>query len=119
MLLVLGLTDVDWMAWYRPFSRKRFDEAAVAGCLFQQTLPHVDPNQPCTIGADGVQMPRNSMKMLGTSWLKVPRSAPFMPGIHRAQRFVHGAWLLPHLLHFPITILPCNLPATLLAIAGT
>src|SRR5215210_7675080 len=33
--------------------------------------------------------------MLGTSWLKAPRTPPFMPGIHRAQRFLHLACLLP------------------------
>jgi len=32
--------------------------------------------------------------MLGTSWLKAPRTPPFMPGIHRAQRFLHLAALL-------------------------
>jgi hypothetical protein len=33
--------------------------------------------------------------MPGTSWLKAPRTPAFKPGIHRAQRFVHLAHLLP------------------------
>jgi len=33
--------------------------------------------------------------MPGTSWLKNPRTPPFMPGPHRAQRFLHLAALLP------------------------
>jgi hypothetical protein len=33
--------------------------------------------------------------MVGTSWLKAPRTPPWKPGIHRAQRFVHLAWLPP------------------------
>jgi hypothetical protein len=33
--------------------------------------------------------------MPGTSWLKAPRTPVFKVGIHRAQRFVHGAWLTP------------------------
>jgi hypothetical protein len=94
-LLSLGLTDADWTAWYRLFSRQRFDEAQVAGYLFRETLVHVAPDQPYTIGVDGVQVPRSSMKMPGTGWLRAPRTAPFMRGIHRAQRFVHGAWLVP------------------------
>lgn len=94
-MLALGLTDADWTAWYRMFSRQRFDEARVAGCLFHETLAHVDPGDPYTIGVDGMQVPRSSVKMPGTGWLKDPRTPPFMPGIHRAQRFVHGAWLLP------------------------
>lgn len=94
-LLALGLTDGDWSAWYRLFSRPRFDEAQLAECLFAETLAQVPPDQPYTIGVDGVQVPRSSRKMPGTSWLKAPRTAPFRPGIHRAQRFVNGSWLLP------------------------
>lgn len=44
---------------------------------------------------DGVQIPRHSRKMPGTSWLKNPRTPPFKPGSHRAQRFLHLAALLP------------------------
>jgi len=94
-LLALGLTDADWSAWYRLFSRERFDEEQLARCLFRETLGHVDPSQPYVVGMDGVQVPRSSLKMPGTSWLKAPRTPPFRVGIHRAQRFLHGAWLTP------------------------
>ena len=33
--------------------------------------------------------------MPGTSWLKAPRTQALKVGIHRAQRFLHGAWLTP------------------------
>ena len=33
--------------------------------------------------------------MPGTAWLKNPRTPPFKPGIHRAQRYLHLAALLP------------------------
>lgn len=94
-LLALGLTDADWSAWYRLFSRQRFDEERLAQCLFRETLAHVDPQQPYVVGVDGTQVPRSSLKMPGTSWLKAPRTPPFRVGIHRAQRFLHGAWLVP------------------------
>lgn len=94
-LLALGLTDADWSAWYRLFSRERFDEEQLARCLFQETLAHVDSSQPYVVGIDGTQVPRSSVKMPGTSWLKAPRTPPFRPGIHRAQRFLDGAWLTP------------------------
>jgi hypothetical protein len=94
-MLALGLTDGDLSAWYRLFSRARFHEERVVQCLFEQTLAHVSVDQPYVIGVDGMQVPRSSQKMPGTSWLKAPGTAPFMPGIHRAQRFVNGSWLLP------------------------
>lgn len=94
-LLALGLTDADWSAWYRLFSRPRFEEEALSGCLFEQTLLHVKSEEPYVLGVDGVQVPRSSTKMPGSSWLKAPRTPPFRVGIHRAQRFVHGGWLWP------------------------
>lgn len=94
-LLALGLTDADWSAWYRLFSRKRYDEEGLAHCLFGEVLQHVPAVQPFVVGMDGMQIPRSSVKMPGTSWLKAPRTPPFRMGIHRAQRFLHGAWLTP------------------------
>lgn len=94
-LLALGLTDADWTAWYRLFSRERFDEAKLTGCLFRETLAHVGVDEPYVIGVDSTQLPRTSQTMVGTGWLRAPRTAVFKRGIHRAQRFLHGAWLTP------------------------
>ena len=94
-LLALGLTDADWSAWYRLFSRERVDEEALAACLLGETLEHVSADGPYVVAVDGVQIPRSSLKMPGTSWLKAPRTPAFRVGIHRAQHFLHGAWLTP------------------------
>jgi hypothetical protein len=94
-LMALGLTEEDWSGWYRLFSRERYAEARVARIFFRETLPHTSPDEPYVVGVDGVQIPRSSLKMPGTSWLKAPRTPVFKVGIHRAQRFVHGAWLTP------------------------
>lgn len=92
-LLALGLSDTDWTAFYRLFSRPRFEEAALNGCLFRETLVHSDPDEPYVAGIDGTQIPRTSYKLPGSSWLRAPRTPVFKKGIHRAQRFLHGAWL--------------------------
>ncbi len=94
-LMALGLTDADWSGWYRLFSRERYTESRVARIFFRETLPHTASDEPYVVGVDGVQIPRSSLKMAGTSWLKAPRTPVFKVGIHRAQRFVHGAWLTP------------------------
>lgn len=94
-LLALGLTDADWSAWYRLFSRARFDEEQLASCLLGETLEHVAASEPYVVAVDGVQIPRSSRRMPGTSWLKAPRTPVFRKGIHRAQQFVQGAWLTP------------------------
>jgi hypothetical protein len=95
VLLALGLTDADWSAWYRLFSQPRFDEEALANCLLAETVGHAPVKAPYVVAVDGVQIPRSSRTMPGTSWLKAPRTPAFRIGIHRAQRFVHGAWLTP------------------------
>jgi len=92
LLLTLGLTDTDWSAMYRLFSHKRFDVVMMARCLLRETLAHVKEDELYVIGTDGTQIARSSQKMPGSSWLKAPRSPVFKPGIHRAQRFVHGCW---------------------------
>jgi hypothetical protein len=94
-LLALGLTDVDWSAWYRLFSHKRFDPERANEVLLTQTLAHVPVEAPYVIGVDGVQVPRSSQKMPGTCWLKAPRTPKFKAGIHRAQRFLNMSWLTP------------------------
>jgi hypothetical protein len=95
-LIALGLTDGDWSAFYRLLSTPRIDYEALAERFFLEALPHMPPaEEPYVAVVDGVQIPRSSNKMAGTSWLKCPRTPPFRPGPHRAQRFLHLAALLP------------------------
>lgn len=94
-LLALGLTENDWSAFYRLFGEPRVDYEALSGRFLRETLPHVPPAAPYVAVVDSVQLPRSSHKMPGTSWLKSPRTPPFRPGPHRAQRFLHLACLLP------------------------
>ncbi len=94
-LLALGLAGADWAGWYRLFSRPRFEEAKLAQVLLRQTLRHTPADGPYTTGIDTTQLARTSYKMPGSSWLRAPRTPVFMKGIHRAQRFLHGAWLPP------------------------
>jgi hypothetical protein len=95
VLVALGLGDADWSAAYRLFSVPRFAVEQLCGCFLRQTLPHVSADQPYLVALDGVQVPRRSWRMPGTSWLHDPHSPPFRRGIHRAQRFSHLAWLTP------------------------
>lgn len=95
-LSALGLTEHDdWSAFYRLFGEPRIDYEELTRRFFLETLPHLPPTTPYVAVVDGVQLPRSSHKMPGTSWLKAPRTPPFRPGIHRAQRFLHLAALLP------------------------
>lgn len=94
-LLALGLADHDWSAFYRLFAEPRIDYEHLSARFFRETLPHVAPSEPYVAVVDGVQIPRSSNKMAGTSWLKCPKTPPFSPGPHRAQRFLNLAALLP------------------------
>lgn len=94
-LLSMGLTDGDWSAWYRLFSKRRFRPDAASEVMFQESLKHVALEEVYVVGADGVQVPRHSSKMPGTGWLKAAGTAPFKPGIRRAQRFLNLSWLTP------------------------
>lgn len=95
VLMVLGISNGDWSGWYRLFSQRRYKEEQVAKIFFRETLQHTSSAEPYVVGTDGVQIPRSSLRMPGTSWMKAPRTPVFKVGIHRAQRFMHGAWLTP------------------------
>ena len=92
-LLVLGESEHDWSAWYRLFSHKRFDYEKLTSITLRETMQEVPKKEPYVIGVDGMLVPRSSQKMPGTSWWKALGSAPFKPGLARAQRFVHVSWL--------------------------
>lgn len=91
----LGLNEEDWSAWYRVFSEARFDAEACSGVLVEESLNHVGPDEVYVVAGDGTQTPRASSKLEGVGWLKNPRTPPFKVGIHRAQRWFHGSWLMP------------------------
>lgn len=95
LLVALGLGAVDWSAFYRLLSVPRLSYDRLTACFLAETLAHVPVEQAYQVGLDGVQIPRSSQRLPGTSWLKAPRTPPWRVGIHRAQRFVHLAWLTP------------------------
>jgi hypothetical protein len=95
LLMSLGLTEQDWSAWYRLFSQGRFPYERASEVLFGETLKHVGEDELYVVGGDGTQTPRSSRKMEGSGWLRNLRTPPFMIGIHAAQRWFNGSWLLP------------------------
>jgi hypothetical protein len=95
LLVSLGQTEHDWSAWYRLFSVPRLDYAELTRCYLRETLHEIGAEGPYVAVVDGVQLPRHSRTMPGSTWLKHPQTPVFRPGIHRAQRFVHLAGLLP------------------------
>jgi DDE superfamily endonuclease len=98
LLLALGVGSSDWTAWYRLLGRERVDYAQLSACLVAPTLPLAPRHEPYLVGGDATQVARHSRTMPGTTWLPHPGTAPFKRGIHRAQRFLHLAWLpLPSL----------------------
>ena len=95
LLMSLGLTEQDWSAWYRLFSQQRFNYEAASAGLVAESLHHVGPDEVYVVAGDATQTPRSSRKMEGAWWLRNQRTPPFMVGIHAAQRWFNGSWLVP------------------------
>jgi hypothetical protein len=91
VLLTRGLIAADWSAFYRLFSHARLDYDVLTRCFVQQTLAQIPPEEPYVVVVDGEQLPRSSQRMLGTSWLKNPRTTPFKPGRAGLVRWVRAA----------------------------
>lgn len=95
LLMAVGLTEEDWSGWYRLFSRGRFPYDGASAVLFGETLKHVTAEAVYVVAGDGTQTRRSSHKMEGAHWLHNPQSPVFKRGIHIAQRWFNGSWLLP------------------------
>lgn len=95
LLMSLGLTEQDWSAWYRLFSAERFNYEQASAGLFKESLAYVAADELFVVAGDATQTPRSSRKMEGSGWLRNQRTPPFMVGIHAAQRWFNGSWLIP------------------------
>lgn len=95
IIMALGHNEEDWTAWYRFFSRERFPYTAFRDLLLRQVLSKYEKEDLFVVAGDSTQTPRSSRKMEGSGWLRNLRTPPFMVGIHAAQRWFHGAVLLP------------------------
>ena len=95
MLMSLGKTEADWSSWYRLFSQQRFPYDGASEVLFAETLKHVGMEDVYVVAGDGTQTRRSSRKMEGAHWLHNPQSPVFKRGIHIAQRWFNGSWLIP------------------------
>ena len=95
MLMSLGLNEQDWSAWYRLFSGERFNYEAASEGLLTESLGYVDEDDVYVVAGDATQTPRSSRKMEGAGWLRNMRTPSFMMGIHAAQRWFNGSWLVP------------------------
>lgn len=95
IIMALGHNEEDWTAWYRLFSHERFPYKAFRDLLLRQVLTKYEQGDLFVVAGDSIQTPRSSRKMEGSGWLRNLRTPPFMVGIHAAQRWFHGAVLLP------------------------
>lgn len=95
MLVTMGQGDADWSAAYRLFRHERVDLERLRRDLLRRLAPGPVTGRPLTVVLDATQLPRSSARLVGVGWLKAPRTPPWKPGIHRAQRWVGLSVLLP------------------------
>jgi hypothetical protein len=95
LLMSLGQTEQDWSSWYRLLSQRRFRYERASAVLFGETVKHVGADEVYVVAGDATQTPRSSRKLEGAGWLRNLRTPPFMVGIHTAQRWFNGSWLVP------------------------
>lgn len=95
LLMSLGQTEADWSSWYRLLSQRRFSYEQASAVLFRETLKHVGSDEVYVVAGDATQTARSSRKLEGSGWLRNLRTPRFMVGIHAAQRWFNGSWLIP------------------------
>lgn len=95
VLVTAGLGQQDWSAAYRLFARGRVDLDILRRLLVWHLTRRSPHRRPLLVVLDGTQLGRTSRRLVGVGWLKAPRTPPWKPGIHRAQRWVGLSALLP------------------------
>jgi hypothetical protein len=95
VLLVLGRGDTDWSASYRLFSRGRVDLEVLRRDVVGRWLAQLGPRTPLVTVRDGTQLPRTGRHMPGAGLVRAPRTPPWRPGIHHAQRWEGLSGLTP------------------------
>src|SRR5215212_292646 len=95
LLWTLGLNGDDWTAWYQIFRKKRFEVSETRSILLEKTLEYVETDGLYVVAGDGTQTPRTSGKMEGVGFLPNMRTPVFRRGIHWAQRWFNGSWMVP------------------------
>lgn len=98
-LVTAGWGQRDWSAAYRLFTHERIDQNLLRQVLVAWLTAHLPHRAPLVVVLDGTQLGRTSRKLVGVGWLKAPRTPPWKPGIHRAQRWVGLSALLPISAH--------------------
>lgn len=95
LVMTLGFVEDDLSSWYRLFSEGRYDAIGSWDVMLREVMKHVETDEVLVVAGDATQTPRSSGKMEGAGWLRNLRTPPFRLGIHRSQRWFHGAWLMP------------------------
>lgn len=95
VLLVLGLADQDWSAAYRLFSGRRVDVEVLRRGVVTRWLEVVGARAPLVTVLDSTQVPRTGKRMPGAGFFRAPRTPPWRPGIHHAQRWEGLSGLTP------------------------
>ena len=95
LLVVLGVADQDWSAWYRLFNRGRLAPAAGERAVVAELLASTAAAAPLPVVLDATQLPRSSARFPGAGLTRAPRSPAWRPGLHLAQRVEIVSGLLP------------------------
>lgn len=95
VIVALGAGGCDWTGWYRLFNRERVGIDALQTTIVRAVLADLDPQEPLPVVLDATQLPRSSRSFPGAGWVKAPRTMPWRPGFHQAQRLEILSGLLP------------------------
>lgn len=95
-LVVLGLGQRDWTAWYRVFNQGRLHVATLQALLVTHVLEAVPATDAVlAVVVDATQLPRTSRRFPGAGVTRAVRGLHWPRGLTLAQRFVGINALLP------------------------
>lgn len=95
MISSAGREDQDWSAYYRLFSRGRFEPNDLFGLVESRLLDRLPPGHDVVTALDDTKCRKTGTKIPGVSYQRDPMSPPFRPNFIRAQRFAQLSLMMP------------------------
>lgn len=95
-LALRGLTQADWSADYRIFSKVRWERREIFRPVLAEVLPLVSPDGFIPVCLDDTLLKKSSQVIAEARWLRDPLSPKFRTNLIKGLRFVHSAIVLPH-----------------------
>jgi hypothetical protein len=95
MICALAMQFQDWTAYYRLYSKERFDKEQLFKVIRRELINDLDPGRPIVAAMDDTIIRKSCKKTPGVAYRRDPLGPKFQTNLVLAQRFLQLSAALP------------------------